>query len=86
MGASRTVRATLFHFVMIKPTLIYQPGPREALETHKIYLRSVNWLGDGALQDVPGDGLELFAKVRSTRPPRGSICSSRFFNSWTPQR
>ena len=26
-------------------------GPREALETHKIYLRDVNWLGDGALDD-----------------------------------
>jgi len=45
-------------------------GPREALETHKIYLRSVNWLGDGSLDDVPAEGLELFAKVRSTRPPR----------------
>ena len=45
-------------------------GPREALETHKIYLRSLNWLGDGGLGDVPADGLELFAKVRSTRPPR----------------
>ena len=45
-------------------------GPREALETHKVYLRSVNWLGDGALDDVPADGIELFAKVRSTRPPR----------------
>jgi tRNA-specific 2-thiouridylase len=45
-------------------------GPREALETHKIYLRSVNWLGDGSLDDVPAEGIELFAKVRSTRPPR----------------
>jgi tRNA-specific 2-thiouridylase len=45
-------------------------GPREALETHKIYLRGVNWLGDGALDDVPPEGMELFGKVRSTRPPR----------------
>ena len=28
-------------------------GPREALETHKIYLRDVNWLGDTALSDIP---------------------------------
>ena len=40
-------------------------GPREALETHKIYLRSINWLGDIPLRDVPAEGMELFAKVRS---------------------
>ncbi|MBN9243486.1 MAG: tRNA 2-thiouridine(34) synthase MnmA [Mesorhizobium sp.] len=45
-------------------------GPREALETHKIYLRQINWLGDGTLADIGPAGLDLFAKVRSTRPPR----------------
>ena len=45
-------------------------GPREALQTHKIYLRDVNWLGDSPLSDTPAAGIELFAKVRSTRPPR----------------
>ncbi|WP_367118800.1 aminomethyltransferase beta-barrel domain-containing protein, partial [Mesorhizobium sp.] len=48
-------------------------GPREALETHKIYLRDMNWLGDAALSDIPAAGLELFAKVRSTRPPRPAV-------------
>ena len=48
-------------------------GPREALETHKVYLRDMNWLGDGALADIPGGGMELFAKVRSTRPPRPAV-------------
>ena len=48
-------------------------GPREALETHKIFLRNVNWLGDEALASIPADGLELFAKVRSTRPPRPAV-------------
>ncbi len=48
-------------------------GPREALETHKVYLRDMNWLGDGALSDLPADGVELFAKVRSTRPPRPAV-------------
>lgn len=48
-------------------------GPREALETHKIYLRNMNWLGDGGLADVPAGGIELFAKVRSTRPPRPAV-------------
>jgi tRNA-uridine 2-sulfurtransferase len=45
-------------------------GPREALETHKIFLRDINWLGNGPLSAIPRQGLEIFAKVRSTRPPR----------------
>lgn len=44
-------------------------GPREALKTHRIVLREVNWLGDGPLEAVPEAGMELYAKVRSTRPP-----------------
>jgi len=43
-------------------------GPREALETHRVALRDVNWLGDTPLAEA--DGMNLFAKVRSTRPPR----------------
>ncbi|MBL0934875.1 MAG: tRNA 2-thiouridine(34) synthase MnmA [Rhizobiaceae bacterium] len=45
-------------------------GPKEALETHRIVLRDMNWLGDAPLAALPADGIELFAKVRSTRPPR----------------
>ena len=44
-------------------------GPREALETHRLALRDVNWLGDGAFDALPEAGIEIFAKVRSTRPP-----------------
>ncbi len=44
-------------------------GPREALATHSLVLRDVNWLGEGGLDDIPADGLSVFAKVRSTRPP-----------------
>lgn len=44
-------------------------GPREALDTKKIILRDLNWLGDTDLKKIPGEGLSLFAKVRSTRPP-----------------
>ncbi|MBA3449208.1 MAG: tRNA 2-thiouridine(34) synthase MnmA [Pseudaminobacter sp.] len=57
-------------------------GPREALETHKIFLRNVNWLGDTALADIPADGLELFAKVRSTRPPRPVVFHHKGGKSW----
>jgi tRNA-specific 2-thiouridylase len=45
-------------------------GPKEALETRRIYLRDVNWLGDAPLAQLAANGLECFAKVRSTRPPR----------------
>lgn len=44
-------------------------GPREALATHRIYLRDVNWLGDGNLIDIGEDGIDLHVRVRSTRPP-----------------
>jgi tRNA-specific 2-thiouridylase len=57
-------------------------GPREALETHKIYLRNVNWLGDMTLDAIPAEGLELFAKVRSTRPPRPAMLHHRGGASW----
>lgn len=45
-------------------------GPREALRMRRIVLREVNWLGDGALADVAAHGLEIFVRVRSTRPPQ----------------
>jgi tRNA-specific 2-thiouridylase len=48
-------------------------GPREALETRRIALRDFNWLGDGPLAELAGTDLELYAKVRSTRPPRPAI-------------
>jgi tRNA-uridine 2-sulfurtransferase len=44
-------------------------GPREALETAGVDLRDVNWIGPGDMRDLPPAGLELFARVRSTRPP-----------------
>lgn len=43
-------------------------GPREALRKSKIALRDVNWIGSGPLAATVGDGLEVFVKVRSTRP------------------
>lgn len=44
-------------------------GPKEALETRRVYLRDVNWLGDDSLEDMVSAGFSCFAKVRSTRPP-----------------
>ncbi|MEJ1160868.1 tRNA 2-thiouridine(34) synthase MnmA [Prosthecomicrobium sp. N25] len=50
-------------------------GPREALLTHRLHLRAVNWLGDAPLDALPAAGLEIFAKVRSTRPPQPALLS-----------
>ena len=48
-------------------------GPREALETHRVYLRDMNWLGDAALEEDAAGGFACFAKVRSTRPPAEAV-------------
>lgn len=57
-------------------------GPREALETHKVFLRDMNWLGDSRLCDIGDDGVEVFAKVRSTRPPRPATLHHRDGRTW----
>jgi tRNA-specific 2-thiouridylase len=46
-------------------------GPKEALATRAIGLRDLNWLGDGPLR--PGDSIDCFARVRSTRPPKAAV-------------
>jgi tRNA-specific 2-thiouridylase len=46
-------------------------GPRAALRTTRIELRDVNWIGEGDLDGVLAGGpLDVFVKVRSTRPPQ----------------
>jgi tRNA-uridine 2-sulfurtransferase len=45
-------------------------GPREALRMDRIALRDINWIGDGELDRAIGEGLEIFVRVRSTRPPQ----------------
>lgn len=57
-------------------------GPREALETHKVYLRDVNWLGDERLENLPEGGVKVYAKVRSTRPPRPAVLHHSEGNTW----
>lgn len=48
-------------------------GPREALSTQRIHLRDVNWLGDLPLSAIAPGGLEILAKVRSSRPPAPAL-------------
>jgi tRNA-specific 2-thiouridylase len=52
-------------------------GPREALRTHTVRLRDVNWLGDRALAALTaGNGAPLEVKVRSTRAPQPAVIYS----------
>jgi tRNA-specific 2-thiouridylase len=43
-------------------------GPREALETRRVYLRAVNWIGQGELADQKR-GAEICVQIRSSRRP-----------------
>src|SRR5690606_19851386 len=45
-------------------------GPREALETRLVHLRDFNWLGDIDVGAIPEGGIDVHARLRSTRPPR----------------
>ncbi len=44
--------------------------PRSALAVRRLVLRDVNWLGDRPLAELDESGVELFARVRSTRAPQ----------------
>ncbi len=53
-------------------------GPREALKTHTVRLRNVNWLGDLPLADASaGNGAPVEVKVRSTRGPQPAVIQMR---------
>jgi tRNA-specific 2-thiouridylase len=48
-------------------------GPRDPLRPRRIILRDVNWIGDGDLSHaLADDKLDVFVKVRSTRPPQAA--------------
>ncbi len=47
-----------------------------------MFLRDVNWLGDGSLDALPEGGVEVFAKVRSTRPPRPAVLHHADGKTW----
>lgn len=49
-------------------------GPRKALATKTLDIRDMNWIGRGFAgltdwHDLPEEGIEVAARVRSTRPP-----------------
>ncbi len=69
-GIGVAVGEPLYVVHLDAPTARVIVGPRTALETRRLHLRDINWLGDGAIDALPADGFACFAKVRSTRPPR----------------
>jgi tRNA-uridine 2-sulfurtransferase len=48
-------------------------GPREALAVRSVRLRDLNWLGDRPVAALPVEGVEIAARVRSTRAPRPGV-------------
>ena len=53
-------------------------GPREALKTHTVRLRDVNWLGAMPLAEAAaGNGAPVEVKVRSTRGPQPAVIQLR---------
>ena len=48
-------------------------GPRSSLAVTRLRLRDVNWIGPGAINGLPGKGLPIAARVRSTRPPARAL-------------
>jgi tRNA-uridine 2-sulfurtransferase len=53
-------------------------GPRAALRMMRMNLRDVNWLGDAAADAALNAGrLDVFVKVRSTRPPQPAWLTRR---------
>lgn len=45
-------------------------GPREALATRRVPLRDFNWIGEGTPEALVESGIEVQARVRSTRKPQ----------------
>jgi len=48
-------------------------GPREALVTHRLKLRDLNWIGGASLDAEVDQARTVYAKVRSSRPPQAAV-------------
>ncbi len=48
-------------------------GPRSFLDARLLILRDVNWLGSQPIDQIPVEGLEIFARVRSTQAPQPAL-------------
>jgi tRNA-uridine 2-sulfurtransferase len=48
-------------------------GPRAALVTHRFRVTDLNWIGDAPAAEIARDGLPVFVRVRSMRPPQAAL-------------
>jgi tRNA-uridine 2-sulfurtransferase len=48
-------------------------GPRDFLQTSRLVLKNVNWLGDGPLNEAVADGLSVYIRVRSSQPTHPAV-------------
>lgn len=48
-------------------------GPRDALAVRRLVLRDFNWIGGQTAARAAENGLPVFARVRSTRPPVAAV-------------
>jgi tRNA-specific 2-thiouridylase len=48
-------------------------GPREALETRRVRLGEVNWIGPGTLDAAAQSGREIAVRIRSSQPLRPAL-------------
>lgn len=44
-------------------------GPREALVANNIYIKDINWLGEGDAETAAKEGLDVLVRLRSTSKP-----------------
>ncbi|WP_424956807.1 tRNA 2-thiouridine(34) synthase MnmA [Hyphomicrobium sp. 1Nfss2.1] len=47
-------------------------GPRDCLRTKSLLLRNTNWLGDEPFEVAAGEGLPIFARIRSSQAPQAA--------------
>ena len=66
LGASEPEAQPLFVVKLDPAQRQVVVGPKSALETRRLILREVNWLGDGAFEALPAEGIDVMVRVRSS--------------------
>lgn len=66
LGASEPEAQPLFVVKLDPARRQVVVGPKSALETKRLILREVNWLGDGAFEALPAEGVDVMVRVRSS--------------------
>ena len=69
-GIGVAIGEPLYVIHLDAPTARVIVGPRAALETRRLFLRDINWLGDEPVDWLRTDRFGCYAKLRSTCKPR----------------